>query len=329
MILPQSRSFVWLCSLASVVAGTLASAGLAHAESDTFCKQYAQTAVDAYRENVTRDCRFGVGARWQDNFDKHFSWCRNAPNLWAKREEEYRANKLAVCRHEPKAAACHDYALLASGQQMDSERSNCGFTGGRWHDDYDAHLSWCLHEASVEAAQREVNIRRALLGICWREADPLRCDGYAHHAQGQAQEAAARQCGFTGPRWTASYDDHLLWCYGQPPEAAEAETSEREGPLSQCRTTNPLPGGPPAPPSEACEWTATLQNQACLNLDGTPSSITPGSMSAPACGGTAEIALERAKVSFAANMGCLSEGGSPAPGCCTYTQETTQGCGCQ
>ena len=133
------------------------------------------------------------------------------------------------------------------------------------------------------------------------------------------KEAQDRNCGFTGARWTPQYEDHLLWCVGQPPEAAANEERERAGPLSQCRTWN-------IPVAEACNWTATTRVAACQNADGTPSDARQR-QSNIACGPTQETAQSWSVLGLK-QSGCLVEGDTPSPGCCTYTQESAPGCGC-
>ena len=317
-----------LSSLTGVVGANLAFESVAHAESERLCRQYAKVAVDAFRQNEALGCRFS-NARWQSNADAHFNWCRTAPAQWLKNEEEFRANQLRVCRSDSKAVSCNGYAMRASGDQQSNLSGRCGFTGPRWQDNEDEHLRWCL-QAPVEAVNSESIIRFAMLGVCGGEPNFVRCDKYARQAVAQGAEATARGCGVSGPQWTASsYEGHLTWCTGQPQNVAESEAREREGPLSLCRTINPLPGGTVPPAQETCSWSVTVKNQTCLNLDSTPSSIIAGSLSAPGCGSNRDVALQRAKLNFASSVGCLSEGNSATPGCCTYSQQTTQGCLCR
>lgn len=316
----------WITILVTIILN-LISANTTYAESEAVCRQYAMAAVSSFQESNALRCGF-TNARWQSNFDAHFNWCRTAPAQWLKNEKEFRENQLRVCRGDSKAVECNRYAIEASSSQQSNLSGRCGFTGPRWQDNVDEHLRWCL-QAPVENVNSETVIRFAMLGVCGRDSTAVRCDGYARQAVAQGAEATARGCGVSGPRWTASYEGHLTWCIGQPPNVAESETKQREGPLSLCRTINPLPGGPTPPSQEACSWSVTIKNERCLNLDGTPSSIQPGNFSALGCGGNQDIALDRAKLSFGSSVGCLSEGDSPTPGCCTYQKQTTQGCLCR
>jgi hypothetical protein len=244
-----------------------------------------------------------------------------------RNEDEFRLNLLRACRGEPRAVACKSYAFNASSSQVSNLSGRCGYSGRRWLDNDDEHLRWCL-QAPEAAVTSEAGIRFALLGVCGRGQPFMRCDQYARQAVAQVGEAAARGCGFTGDRWTASYEGHLTWCIGHPDQAA-IETREREGPLSQCRTSRPLPGGSPPTVQNDCNWSVRIENATCLNADGTGSSNPPGRFSATGCGGTQATALDRAKLGFGSRFGCLSEGDSPDAGCCTYRKEASLGCACQ
>lgn len=108
---------------------------------------------------------------------------------------------------------------------------------------------------------------------------------------------------------------------------ADRESRSREGQLSQCRTLNPLPDGwEPAPPPEACLFTATVTLDQCYNADGTPSwSLDPNTSTFPGCGGDEDSATQRAKL-LASGAVLLSE--DPVPNACTYEVEVTPGCSC-
>ncbi len=299
----------------------------ASAESEAFCRAYAQNAVNAFQQKGDRCFPEGPPGRWQANFDNHFNWCRAVPASWALFEEGMRVNELRICRGEPKAVGCREYAINANSSQNSNLSAHCGFTGPRWQNNFDAHFSWCL-PTPAEVANHEFNIRFAMLGVCGRVQEPfLRCDGYARQAVQQVNEANSRRCGFGGARWTPIYEDHLSWCIGVDASFANSETREREGPLSQCRTTNPV--GPPPPPPEACSVSVVARNQFCLNQDGTPSSIVPGGFSVPGCGPDRDRASQRARAAFSFNFACISGGGSPSPGCCTIDEQTTPGCLCR
>lgn len=153
------------------------------------------------------------------------------------------------------------------------------------------------------------------------------CDQYSREAVAQFQQAQARNCGFSGPRWSGSYDAHSLWCQSAAPGDRNGEAGARRKQLQDCGARPPGQGTPP--PGEECSVSVVIRNLSCLNADGTPSSLVPGASSVSGCGGNVENARARAKLSFASTFGCLSDGDSPAPGCCTVSEETVGGCLCR
>lgn len=288
----------------------------AAAESHAVCEAYANDAVQAFQASQQHGCG-RQGPRWHDNRQAHYDWCRGAPADWVANERAFRTNDLRVCRREPGAEACGRYATIAVEAHRFNNDRHCGFGGARWGGSHDHHLAWCL-TVPQDVADRETAIRNAMVGVCNGNAEHLRCDAYARDAENQVREAAERGCGFSGPRWTPLYEDHLTWCFTQPAAVAAQESREREGPLSQCRTQ--LPRGP-AP--EACHWTAHVITDACTNYDGSPSSAS--GTSSTGCGATEEAATTRAKAGLPIP---LSEDDPPAPGTCTYSVDARPGCGC-
>lgn len=303
--------------LLPVLLVALAASSQAAAESHEVCEAYARDAVQAYQTSRQHNCGW-LDPRWHDNRDAHYNWCRSAPAEWVANETAFRANNLRVCRREPGAEGCHEYASLAVANQRSNLGGQCGFTGPRWGDSYDHHLAWCLG-VPTEAANREIAIRYAMLGVCGGGAEFRRCDAYARDAEHQVREAADRGCQFSGPRWTPLYEDHLTWCLTQPAAVAAQEAREREGPLSQCRTQ--LPAGDTK--TEACNWTARIRTEVCANPDGTPSSTSGTSL--VVCGPTEDEASERAKAGLPFPP---SDEDEPEPGTCTYQLDVGPGCAC-
>lgn len=295
---------------------TLAASSEAVAESHEVCEAYARDAVQAFETSRQHGCD-RQGPRWHGNREAHYGWCRGAPSEWVASESAFRNNDLRVCRREPGAEACGRYAHIAVAAHAFNVERQCGHGGPRWGGSYDHHLAWCLTVPQA-VADRETAIRNAMVGVCNRNPEHLRCDAYARSAESQVREANERGCGFSGARWTPAYEDHLTWCFTQPAAVAAQETREREGPLSQCRTQ--LPRGP-AP--EACNWTANVTTDACTNADGSPSSASGTSNTG--CGATEEAATARAKAGLPV---LLSDDDPPAPGTCAYSVDARLGCGC-
>jgi hypothetical protein len=93
--------------------------------------------------------------------------------------------------------------------------------GPRWNNNWNAHYNWCLG-IPFDTMWNERGIRTALLALCENNSDAVRCDQYANYTLQQVAEAAqahARGCpiDMSGPRWTATYEDHLNWCFLQDP----------------------------------------------------------------------------------------------------------------
>jgi hypothetical protein len=123
-------------------------ASAVRAETPAVCRGHAEKAVNAFRENQSRDCRF-ANARWHDDFDAHYNWCLAAPSVWVKDEGEFRENLLLACRGDLKAVECKKYAFMASSSQTSNLSGNCGFTGARWQDNDDQDRGGPLLTSSI------------------------------------------------------------------------------------------------------------------------------------------------------------------------------------
>jgi len=107
----------------------------------------------------------------------------------------------------------------------------------------------------------------------------------------------------------------------------DGEEGARRKQLRDCGAQQPTPD--PPPPLEQCHVSVVLRNGACLNADGSSSSLVPGASSVAGCGANLENARIRARLNFAASFGCISDGDMPAPGCCTVDEQTVSGCICR
>jgi hypothetical protein len=155
------------------------------------------------------------------------------------------------------------------------------------------------------------------------------CDAYAREAAAQHREASATGCRTSGgPRWQDDVANHHFWCHFQARrEDREDEAAARRDELRRCREAAGGAGGPGAA-GAACSVSVTARVGACLNLDGSASSIQAGSLSAAGCAGGEELAKLTALANLA-GQACLTAGDAPAPGCCTFTTETVAGCLCR
>lgn len=157
-----------------------------------------------------------------------------------------------------------------------------------------------------------------------------KCDSYARSANEQSAEALSRQCDTDQRvgRWQVNYGGHFGWCWSMTAanDLPNKERGERAGLLSRCRTLKPLGGGT-TPPAPACTASAVVTNRACMNVDGSPSTVlAPGSLHAAGCGATDAQALAFAKAQFA-SQAALAE--QPTPGACTYAVQKASGCLCR
>lgn len=63
-------------------------------------------------------------------------------------------------------------------------------------------------------------------------ADDRYCKQYAQAAQDAKKKNIFWKCGFQGPRWAATYQDHYRWCRGVPLQNAMFEANARNAALS-------------------------------------------------------------------------------------------------
>jgi hypothetical protein len=213
-------------------------AGGGGADRAEACRDYAEEAVAQQRENRRLSCGF-TGGRWQSSSAGHYDWCMNASREDREAERRARARDLARCREDVAGGGegpdCEDYARAAVRDVRRAREAGCGFSGRRWTPDGEAHFEWC-RSAPPRARERETDARRKLIGICL--ANPARarqCRRYANTAVEQQRVNLAQGCGLTGPRWHSSYDDHFVFCMGQPRLVRTVETATRAAALAACQ----------------------------------------------------------------------------------------------
>jgi hypothetical protein len=181
----------------------------------------------------------------------------------------------------------------------------------------------CVEPAVREQARRDNLASSTRVGRFHEEI--VLCDRYAREAVAQYHDMMAKSCRFTGPRWQGNYDAHYSWCLPAADRDRGGEAGARQRQLRECGARTESQNIPA--PGEQCAASVTVRNNECLNQDGTPSSLQPGSQSAQGCGGNVDAARSRAKLSWTATFGCLSE--DPTMGCCTVEEEVAAGCACQ
>jgi hypothetical protein len=139
-------------------------------------------------------------------------------------------------RHSGRRDFCEQYAQAALDQNSQNSRKDCGFTGDRWHSNFQKHFKWCM-KVEREAADSEAGARADDLDRCGSGGRGKRefCTGYARSAVQQNERNERRGCGYTGDRWHSNYQEHFRWCLDVQQDAAESETSSRDKELRACR----------------------------------------------------------------------------------------------
>ena len=293
------------------------------------CDQYAKQAVAEADQLASPTCHssnaMGPPGRWTRDYLNHYNWCRSAPAAAAASEESARKEELRACNVNDRAAQdCVSYLEATVGTVQGNKASRCGFTGPRWYsgptvgETMAAHFHWCL-SASVAARTEEAQMRMQYLGLCFNKPSAERCYGYAKGAINDEQQNVSLGCGFSGPAWQSSLDNHWLWCSGASAGAPEGQQKMRAEQLATCRNT---PRGSGVSQGNTCAVTVTLTTTECENAtDGSPSEYsTPVTVSA--CGPDEAAAVDNAKAKMRAAGHTLTDDPSEGePGKCTWAQQ--------
>lgn len=118
-------------------------------DDDQGCVDYANRAVRQAQRNRALRCGF-EGQRWEPSFDAHYSWCQSAPPRARQREDAKRQSLVDICAAKPdRAQDCRRYSNLAIEQQRVNLAQGCGFSGPRWHTNYEDHFVWCMQTSSA------------------------------------------------------------------------------------------------------------------------------------------------------------------------------------
>jgi hypothetical protein len=184
------------------------------------CFAYAQEAIDAQRNNVTRQCGLS-GDPWSDHYENHRSWCMRVSQADADRETANRSAELSKCD------TCFAYGQQATNAQQQNLANQCGRAGDRWSLDFNGHRSWCM-EASQSAIDGETNARN------WELAKCTSCTAYAQQATAAQQKNLENQCGRSGDRWSSNFAGHKSWCMGAPQYAIDREAAARQYEVDRC-----------------------------------------------------------------------------------------------
>lgn len=151
-----------LASLCAILIFLVASRSEAQ---DDRCQVYAESAVSQHMENQSLGCGY-TGNRWSADYQGHYNWCKGGGAADAERQA--RERQLNACKERKGLvpSACDDYARSAVSQNQENQRLGCGYTGGRWTDDYQGHFNWCKGGASQASMEGERRTRDSELQRC-------------------------------------------------------------------------------------------------------------------------------------------------------------------
>lgn len=142
----------------------------------------------------------------------------------------------AAPRENPDERSCAAWANAAT-QANDQNLSNqCGLTGPLWSRDYAELNTRCL-DSSPRRRDRETEERRQSLEACQKvtgRSRSLVCDHYGRMSVAEAQTNEAGRCGFAGPGWTSSYNDHVRFCQTASASLIGDQIASREQQLQEC-----------------------------------------------------------------------------------------------
>jgi len=146
---------------------------------------------------------------------------------------------LAAPAAADQALNCDAYAGKALAQQEQNVSLGCGFSGGAWSADFNAHFSWCQLSGTTMADLTGQDAARVeALTQCGQKPAKTQeaCQGYASNAVFFARLARMSQCGFSGGGWTDDYGAHFNWCLGAAEAARNSEREARINRLQGCLT---------------------------------------------------------------------------------------------
>jgi len=205
-------------------------------DNASFCRNYASTAVDRNRQNISRRCGYS-GNRWSNDYKGHYNWCTGVSRSTANGETNARTRDLERCGGEGGSNSfCRNYASTAVDRNRQNISRRCGYSGNRWSNDYKGHYNWCTG-VSRSTANGETNARTRDLERCGGEGgNNSFCRNYASTAVDQNRQNTSRSCGYSGNRWSNDYKGHYNWCTGVSRSTANGETDARVRNLQRCQT---------------------------------------------------------------------------------------------
>jgi hypothetical protein len=134
---------------------------------------------------------------------------------------------------------CEAYAAAAVAQQKANKTFGCGFTGGRWSDNFIGHRNWCRSaNVKMENLTFEDRARDAQLAQCQQQASTkgTECNKYADEAIAAQNKSKQLKCGYTGSRFQSTRERHFNWCMGADYGLILAEAKGRGENIQACET---------------------------------------------------------------------------------------------
>jgi len=133
-----------------------------------------------------------------------------------------------TCAHYARAAvdAAKEVRTRSCGTNKDNPNA-LDLNNPQWSLDYKAHERWCL-ASNAESVDWEREQRKEKLAACQR------CDDYSTTAVRTAELVGRESCGYEGPMWSTSRNDHMRWCFAAKKEDVSIEVSRRDGTANSC-----------------------------------------------------------------------------------------------
>ena len=316
---------------------------------EAFARDYAcvtpDTRTQAQQDNAAAASRWVSGTFGPDECNPGYVWREAQPG-----------DRVCVLPSRRDLARIEN----AEAAQRTSDQGNprlC-LPGSVWREAYPGDVTCVLplsrtwvREDNARAEARRGS-RTCAPGFVWREAGPedwvcvtpqvreqarldniaynnrsrvagARCNRYGEAAVAAFRQAQALGCRVSGPRWQDNVTNHVNWCNTEASRAlAEREERARATELRSCASGQGSGSGGGA--TSACAVSVQVANTSCVNLDGTPSSLQRGILSAFGCGPDEASARSIAEAFFR-TQSCI--GGSA--GCCEVAVDVLPGCFCR
>ena len=243
--------------------------------------------------------------------------------------ELYRAT-IAGCLDEPRCPydqQCGNQ-LRCNWRQMDKDGSimDLEFAGaiefkrtenGEIHRYHARTREWISLGTSVPAQAFDVVTRTVNLPDYRQYELACQCGGNQLVAAGCFSEQPQRSC-------TQAVES----CWGRQGELTELGSCSGHQPFEVVRS-QPLPEREAVIPStEACNVSVIVETDQCLNVDGSPSSITDNPFQAWGCGNDEERARSRALIVLSSQVH-LTDDDTPENGSCTFRELRVERCLCR